>query len=121
MIAILKGVKEGIDFVVIDSPPVLAVTDAVVLASRVDGVIVVVKPGVTKLAACKQAVEQLRRVGANLLGVILNEVEFRRSRYAYYHYKGYYYAYYDQGKKPTNGRLSKNGLRKRDKISDKVS
>jgi Mrp family chromosome partitioning ATPase len=82
--------------IIIDTPPVLAVTDATVLAPRVDGILLVVKPGVTKLAACKQAVEQMHRVGANVLGVVLNEVELRRSRYSYYHYKGLYYSYYEQ-------------------------
>jgi non-specific protein-tyrosine kinase len=117
MVGILTKLKEQADFVVIDSPPVLAVTDAAVLAPRVDGVILVVKPGVTKLAASKQAVEQLRRVGANLVGVVLNEVEFKRSRYAYYHYRGYYTTYYERGENAVNGKAAKNGLRKGEKAS----
>jgi Mrp family chromosome partitioning ATPase len=71
----------------------MAVTDSAVLAPRVDGVLLVIKPGTTNLAASKQAVEQLQRVGAKVMGVVLNEVEFRRSRYQSYHYKGYYYSY----------------------------
>jgi Mrp family chromosome partitioning ATPase len=55
-----------------------------------DGVLLVVKPGVTQMTVARQAVELLQRGGANLLGVVLNEVELKRSRYAYY--KGYYYA-----------------------------
>jgi non-specific protein-tyrosine kinase len=96
MFDILYQVKESADLIVLDSPPVLAVTDAVVLAPRVDGVLLVVKPGKTKMLACRQAVEQLRRVGANVLGVVLNDVEVRRSRYnyKYNYYKGYYYSYH---------------------------
>jgi len=94
MSEILDAVRERTDMVILDTPPVLAVTDACVLAQRVDGVLLVIKPGVTKLAAARQAVELLRRVGANILGVVLNEVKIGRSRYYYYHYQGYSYAYY---------------------------
>jgi capsular exopolysaccharide synthesis family protein len=92
---ILDQIKSLVDVVVIDSPPVLAVTDSSVLASRIDGVLLVLKPGATKIAAARQAVEQLRRVGAPLLGVVLNEVKITNSRYKYNYYKGYqyYYAY----------------------------
>lgn len=94
---ILDQVKSLVDIVIIDSPPVLAVTDSSVLASRIDGVLIVLKPGVTKITAARQAVEQLRRVGAPLSGVVLNEVSLSRSRYNYKYYKGYqyYYAYPD--------------------------
>jgi tyrosine-protein kinase len=90
---IIRKVNEQADFVLLDTPPVTAVTDAVVLASRVDGVLLVVKPGSTKLAACKQTVEQLERVGAHILGVVLNDVEWKRSRYRYSYYRGYYSTY----------------------------
>jgi non-specific protein-tyrosine kinase len=100
--SILTHLADVADIVVIDSPPVLAVTDAAVLAPRVDGVLLVVKPGVTKLAACKQAVEQLRRVGANVLGVVLNEVELKRSYYFNYRYKSYSYPYGNQYEDATN-------------------
>jgi succinoglycan biosynthesis transport protein ExoP len=90
---IIRRVSEQADFLVLDTPPVTAVTDAAVLAPRVDGVLLVVKPGATKLAACKQTVEQLQRVGANILGVVLNDVEWKRSRYRYSYYRGYYSTY----------------------------
>ena len=94
MSEILQLVRERTDIILMDSPPVMAVTDAAVLAPRVDGVLLVVKPGSTKLAACRQAIDQLHRVGANVLGVVLNDVEMKRSRNRYY--RGYYYTYYDK-------------------------
>jgi polysaccharide biosynthesis transport protein len=109
---ILEQVKAQVDVVVIDSPPVLAVTDATVLAPRVDGVLLVLKPGVTKITAARQAVEQLQRVNAPLLGVVLNEVSITKSRYKYYYYKGYqyYHAYPEyygtDGDQPEVSRLS---------------
>ncbi|NMC14047.1 MAG: polysaccharide biosynthesis tyrosine autokinase [Chloroflexi bacterium] len=93
MFEILSLIKEQADFIIIDSPPIMAVTDSAVLAPRVDGVLLVVKPGVTKQAVAAQAVEQLTRVNANILGVVLNEVDFSKSRTSYYQYKGYYYSY----------------------------
>jgi non-specific protein-tyrosine kinase len=79
----------------IDSPPLLPVTDAAVLAPRVDGVILVVKPGVTKLNACKHAVDQLRKVGSNVIGIVLNDIPEKGARSYYYYRNGYYYAYKD--------------------------
>ena len=94
MVQILSEVGALVDTIMLDTPPVLAVTDATVLASRVDGVLLVVKPGVTKMAAARLAVEQLQQVGARVLGVVLNDVELGRSRYGYYRNRGYY-AYHD--------------------------
>jgi succinoglycan biosynthesis transport protein ExoP len=108
---ILNMVAKETDLVILDSPPIVAVTDSAVLAHRVDGVIVVVKPGVTKLAAARQAVDQLQRVGANVLGVVLNDVDFGQSRYRYYQYKGYDYSYrtyYDETGKKIRRRLHKD-------------
>ena len=90
---IFNQIGQQADMIIIDSPPLMAVTDSAVLAHRVDGVLLVIKPGTTKTAAAKQALEQLQRVGANVIGVVLNEVDFSRSRYANYQYKGYYYIY----------------------------
>jgi len=88
MQTILQMAQEQSDVIVIDTPPTLAVTDASVLAPVVDGVILVVQPGKTHVSAARQTVEQLRRVNANLLGVVLNNLDVRSSRY------GYRYPYY---------------------------
>ncbi len=99
MFALIKMIKSQSDVVIFDTPPISAVTDAVVLSRYVDGVILVVQPGETKLSALQQSVEQLRRVGANVLGVVFNNVQLNRSRYAYYYgsrsYYSYYHDYYD--------------------------
>jgi non-specific protein-tyrosine kinase len=99
MQVILGALKDQAEFVVIDSPPVMAVTDSAVLAPKVDGVILVVKPGETQLAIANKTVEMLRRGDVHLLGVVMNEVNLRHSRY---YYKGYYYSgrYYMDGRKP---------------------
>ncbi|MFH2040856.1 MAG: polysaccharide biosynthesis tyrosine autokinase [Chloroflexota bacterium] len=75
------------DFVVIDSPPSL-VADAQILASRVDGVLLVIQPGTTHIDSACATVEQLSRSQSRMLGVILNRIPRNRGYYygSYYHY-----------------------------------
>lgn len=108
---IIAAILERSEMLIIDTPPVLSVTDAVVLAPVVDGVLLVVRPGHTRMSALKQSVEQLRYVGARVIGVVVNAVDTKKTRYNYY-YKSYYYkagGYY--GKE--NG---KRGVEKRVKV-----
>jgi len=90
---ILKQLEEKFDIILLDTPPVLTVTDAVALSSSVDGVMVVAKIGKTKQAALLQAIEQLRQVNANIVGIVINDVDTRSARY-YYYYRNYYYDHY---------------------------
>jgi len=73
--------------VVLDAPPVLPVADAKILAPLVDGVLLVVQPGRTTLDATRQAVENLRRVNARVLGIVLNNVNLKASGYNYYYHQ----------------------------------
>lgn len=89
---------EFFDYVVIDSPPFLEISDALVVARQVDGVLLVARGGKTPREAVRKASEQLRYVGATILGVLLNNVDLRRSHYGYYYYHyyhGYHGGYYD--------------------------
>jgi capsular exopolysaccharide synthesis family protein len=106
----LDTASEASRTLVIDSPPVLSVTDAVLLSTLVDGVVLVVKPGNTNMQALRQTIEQLQRVGANIIGVVLNDVPMKRSRYSYYikGYQSYYHNSNGYGKFPsTNGKATK--------------
>ncbi len=100
MSLIINRLKQT-DFLVIDTPPALAVTDATVLAPFATGIILIVKPGATHRQAARQAVEQLRRVGGNVVGVVVNNLDVRRSYYSYRYYKSYdkYNKYYSQHEK----------------------
>lgn len=69
------------DVVLIDSPPLGAVSDAAALAARVDGVLLVVSSGQTRRDAAQHAKEQVERVGGRLLGVVLNNVKAERNPY----------------------------------------
>jgi len=92
--SILKKLKELADVVIIDSPPLMAVTDAAVLAPRVDGTLMVIKPEATNLSACREAVDQLRQVGGKMIGVVINDIA-EKGRRSYYYKNGYYYRYQD--------------------------
>ena len=107
MSEILHQLSSQFDSVIVDTPPVLAVTDALVLATRVDGVLLVVKPSKSKRAALKLAIEQLQHVKANLLGIIVNDVKASRSRYYYYH-QGYYNYNNDDRKHVKGNKHSEN-------------
>ncbi|MBV6396449.1 MAG: Iron-sulfur cluster carrier protein [Anaerolineales bacterium] len=95
MNALLKEADKGADMVVIDSPPSL-VADAQVLSSKVDGVIMVVYPGHTHSDAALATLEQLKRAGARVVGVVLNRIPRNRADYygGYRHYSPYYYSGY---------------------------
>ncbi len=100
---ILNLMSETADIILIDTPPVLAVTDAAALAPSLDGVLLVVQPGKTRMTAFKQTLEQLSQVNARVLGVVLNNVVTRGKSYGY-HYKEYrnytaYQTYYGSGVK----------------------
>ncbi|WP_376793357.1 polysaccharide biosynthesis tyrosine autokinase [Thermoflexus sp.] len=76
---------QSFDAVVIDSPPVLLGADVAVLAQIADGVLLVVAAGETRRDAARQAVESLRQVRANVIGVVLNRVPIRPGGYYYYY------------------------------------
>ena len=72
---ILHALRDVADVIIIDTPPVLAVTDAVVLAPRVDGVVLVLRAGHTRREPAKQARAVLEKSKANIVGIVLNDAE----------------------------------------------
>lgn len=86
------------DRIILDSPPVGAVADALVLATQVDGVVVVLKAGKTNRDLAQRTVRALRDVQARIFGAVLNDVDLERSKYGDYYY-GYAYRYYGYGEK----------------------
>ena len=85
MRAILERAKQQYDLVIFDTPPVLAVTDAQIMADFVDGAMLVVRSKVTELDAATRAVEALKPAKARLLGTVLNDREKKGSNYYYYY------------------------------------
>lgn len=88
---IIRKLGERFDRVVIDSPPLVAVTDGTILSKICDGTIFVVRAFKTSKFLCRQALRSLRDVDAPLLGVVLNAVDLNRHEYTYNYY---HYTYY---------------------------
>lgn len=90
----LRHLRERFDAVVLDSPPVMAVADASVLAREADGVVLVVNPQTTHREAALRARRQLEALGAKVLGFVFNAapVDGRRGYYGYAYYGYYAYA-----------------------------
>ncbi len=111
---ILGELSGSTDVVVIDSPPTL-VTDAQVMAPKVDGILLVVQPGHTRADSAAAACEQFQRAGGRLLGVVFNRIPRNRNHYygGYRYYSPYYYSegYYHYASKDSgleNAQVSKS-------------
>jgi capsular exopolysaccharide synthesis family protein len=91
---LLRDLRQRFDHVVLDSPPLLLLTDGVILAAMADGVVLVVESGVTSRSALSRVRRILDRAGAKTLGASLNKLDHRLDGYysSRYHYYGYYYS-----------------------------
>ena len=100
---LLKELGERYDHILIDSPPMMNVTDPVILSSMVDGVILVVHGGKSPRAIVQRARQELLGVGAKIFGVVLNNIDLRREGYDayYYYYNRYYTGYPSDDHRPT--------------------
>lgn len=95
---LLNLLAKRYDHILIDSPPLINVTDPVILSSLVDGVIMVVHGGKSPRTIVQRARQELLGVGAKIFGVVLNNVDMSREGYdAYYYYYNRYYTPYERG------------------------
>jgi len=109
---LLANQREVVDFIIVDSPPVLAVADALVVAPIADAILYVTNEQSTPRGAVLAARGQLDQVGANILGSVLNNVEAKGTGYAYYGQ----YVYAQEA--PTNGHATGwSRLRKKSRAS----
>ena len=89
----LRELADRYDHIIIDSPPLINVTDPVILSTMVDGVILVVHGGKSTRDIVRRARQELSAVGAKIFGVVLNNVDLRREGYDNYYYARYYSGY----------------------------
>jgi Mrp family chromosome partitioning ATPase len=95
---ILDAIRAHYDWVLIDAPPLLAMADAPVLCSLVEGVVLVLAAEVATKPAVMRAIDQIHSVGGKVTGVVLNRVNLERNSYYYSQYYGEYYrSYYAEG------------------------
>lgn len=93
MLEVLAELRTRFEHIIIDSPPVLAVTDATVLSRVADGVVLVAESGATPRAGLARTTQILENAGAKILGVAMNKIDVRRDGY----YGNYYGKYYGDG------------------------
>ena len=97
---LLAILSERFSHIVLDSPPAISFTDASILSTMVDGVVLVVHAGRSSRAVVRRAKQQLLDVGAHIFGVVLNNVKLETQDY---YYSGYYSSYYNEGDKLEEG------------------
>lgn len=90
MSKVLDKLKEQFDYVLIDTPPVIPVTDATVVAGKTDAVILLIASGQVSPATAREAKTRLEQVGAHIIGAVLNKVDAGSSKHYGYSYQYYY-------------------------------
>ena len=95
----LRLMCEKYDHIIVDSPPLINVTDPVILSTMVDGSILVVQSGRSTRDMIRRSRQELTGVGAKIFGVVLNNVDIKREGYDEYYYNRYYSAYGEQQQK----------------------
>ncbi len=95
---LLADLSSRYDHILIDSPPLISVTDPVILSTLVNGVVLVVHAGKTTRDVVRRARQELANVGARTIGVVLNNLDLRRDAEGDY-YRGRYYSSYGEGEK----------------------
>jgi capsular exopolysaccharide synthesis family protein len=106
----IREAKRRYDFVFFDSPPIMGVSDASILASEVDLAVLVIQYRKYPQAMTLRAKQMVEKVGGTLLGVVLNNINISQDSY-YYYYSGYYYDYYS--KREEEPAAKKNGEKKK--------
>jgi len=89
------------DWIIMDTPPVLAVTDAVILAPYMSGLVFVIGAEMTRRAHAERAIQTIQGGKPNIIGAVLNRVDLNRDKYYYSRYYGYHYkSYYGNSSTP---------------------
>jgi capsular exopolysaccharide synthesis family protein len=98
----IDKVKKEYDMVIFDTPPIGFVTDSAIISTIVDGTIIVINVGETEIELAQHAVDLLKKVNANIIGVVLNKIPVKANRYygySYLQYEDYYHESEPENKK----------------------
>lgn len=97
---LLERIKVRYDYVIIDTPPINVVSDAILIAPKTDGVVLVIRAGFTPYDSVEHALSSAKFANVNILGVVLNGSDIQNHYYKYKRYRGYkYYSYYGYKKR----------------------
>jgi Mrp family chromosome partitioning ATPase len=114
----IQEVRQRYDWVLFDSPPIMGVSDASILTSMVDLTLLVIQYRKYPQAMTVRAKQMVEKIGGNLLGVVLNNINISQDSY-YYYYSGYYYDYYSKRDDSGTG-TGKNGDKRSSRSSRKT-
>ncbi|MBP7562560.1 MAG: polysaccharide biosynthesis tyrosine autokinase [Candidatus Cloacimonetes bacterium] len=104
----IKELKERFDFVLFDMPPVIAVTDSMIMAKKVDMLILVIRVNNTEKAVVQRTKSMLENININISGIVVNGIVHEKYYRGYSYYYYYYYYYYgESSKKKKNGLFSR--------------
>lgn len=90
MNSLMNELEKRFDIVIYDAPPILLLTDSIILSSRVDGVLLVIKYGLTQKSNLTNAIHALRNVRSNVIGIVMNQFGGDHENYYSYAYDSYY-------------------------------
>ncbi len=108
MKALVEQMKKEYEYVILDTPPLISVSDSAILASQADGIIMVIRPGKVKGEIGRHTKELLERIGTPVLGCVFNGVESSHRNYYYYNYYHYYAG--SEGEEKAKRKKKKNNL-----------
>jgi polysaccharide biosynthesis transport protein len=115
---LITELKQHYDFVFFDSPPVMGVSDASILASEVDMTIQVIQYRRYPQPMNIRAKQMIEKVGGNLAGIVLNNINMSQDE-SYYYYSGYYHEYYSRNDDQDAGTKSQNGSEEKSRLDIK--
>lgn len=84
MTFLLESIKDSFDYIIVDTLPLKVATDSQILSAKSDGTILVVRAERTKKESIQSAIDLLKNVKANIIGIVLNGIDERRNKYYYY-------------------------------------
>lgn len=106
--SLLNILREKFDLIIIDSPPMLSVADALILSKQVDGSIIVARSGKTTYEAAYKVMKRLNDIDAKVIGAIINAADMKKSGY-YYYYDDYYSSYGGEERRSGGAEEPKSG------------
>jgi len=115
---LITELKQHYDFVFFDSPPVMGVSDASILASEVDMTVQVIQYRRYPQPMNIRAKQMIEKVGGNLAGIVLNNINMSQDE-SYYYYSGYYHEYYSREEDESPAPKSKNGSEEKNRLDIK--
>ncbi|HEX3437763.1 MAG TPA: polysaccharide biosynthesis tyrosine autokinase [Pseudacidobacterium sp.] len=105
---LLLKLREEFDHIIVDSPPIISVTDAVLLSAQMDTVLLVIRSGQTTAAHVRRARNLLQSANAGVLGLVVNAADLGSPDYYYYHYEAKYRSYSGKEENERNSTLNDN-------------